>query len=137
MRKGLTIGIAVLALVCAVTGVIAGMDDRDFYFTVTGTETQTVSYVLRGHLESVYVDIDGSATNDVTITSTEDTLLDVGAESADAVYYPRTPRMDYLGGTNTDDLVRFPMAGLITTTLIGANPANRVSTNTITIIYSK
>jgi len=63
----------------------AGMNDRDYDFSVIGTATGSVSYVLRGELEGIYVDIAAGSTQTVTVASDEQTLF-TKSVTADAWY---------------------------------------------------
>ena len=78
----LTIILAVLCL--AGGGAQAAMQDRNFTVSVIGNATGTVSYVLRGELHGIYIDVAASSTQTVTLASDEQTLYTEAGITADA-----------------------------------------------------
>lgn len=134
----------VVALVAVAS--FADMDNRVFTIANIGTTTNSQTFVLRGKLEAVKVDVTAPATNTVTITSGELTLFSKASIAADATYLPRAAThttagaaATFVGGTNDTANVWYatqPMAGEVTVTVVGGCPA--ATNNTIvTIIYDK
>ena len=91
--------VAVLSLVALVGQ--AAMVDRDFAMDVVTTGTNSVTYTLRGILESVYIDAPASKTGTVTVSSTEATLLTVSSTATDANYFPRAAMHTTAGAAAT------------------------------------
>ncbi len=114
----------------------AEMGDRAFVGTVTGVTTSTVSYVLRGALEAVQVDVTAPATSTVTVASGGLTLFSKADIAADAVYLPRVGTHLATGVANTN-FDKGPMAGLVTVTVLGQNAVSVTNATTVTLIYSK
>lgn len=149
MKKVLgLIGIVALAAQFA----SAAMDDRDFTVAVTGLGTNSTSYVLRGELKGVYVDVPASQTGTVSVTSSQATLFSKADITTDAFYLPRTGIHQYTGAaatfntySSTNSLQAnaqtiydaFPMAGSITVTVIGQTAGTTAVNYVVTLIYEK
>jgi hypothetical protein len=146
MKKGLMIMLAVVALAGAS---FAGMEDREFNLTVTGVTTQSVTYVLRGTLEAVNVDVTAPSTSTVTVASDELTLFTKSGIAADATYLPRAAAHTTAGAaiqfytgneTNWTSAAQYeaqPLAGAVTVTLVGQNAASVTNNTKVTLIYKQ
>lgn len=146
MKNTGLIALAVSAFIAATAS--AQMADTDFAVSLVGTNTAAKTYVIRGELESIYVDVPASATNTVVVTSEQGTLFSKSSIAADAWYLPRVAThttagaaATFVGGTNDTANVWYSkaaMAGPITVTVTGANAAlTNVTTTTVTLIYRK
>ena len=146
MKNTGLIALAVSAFIA--TTASAQMADTDFAVSLVGTNTAAKTYVIRGELESIYVDVPASATNTVVVTSEQGTLFSKSGIAADAWYLPRvathtTAGADatFVGGTNDTANVWYSkaaMAGPITVTVTGENAAlTNATTTTVTLIYRK
>jgi hypothetical protein len=145
MKKGL-IGLAVFAIAGAS---FAGMEDREFNLTVTGVTTQSVTYVLRGTLEAVNVDVTAPSTSTVTVASDELTLFTKSGIAADATFLPRAAAHTTAGAaiqfytgnetnwTSTALYQAQPLAGAVTVTLVGQNAASVTNNTKVTLIYKQ
>jgi hypothetical protein len=143
MKRNIVLGCILAAMVCA-NLVSATMDDRDYQITVIATATNSVSYVLRGELEGVYVEVPTGKTGTVTVASEQATLFSK-ADIAATTYFPvRIPLVSTAGvaltavdaGSNTNAIVgKAAMAGPIAATVVGAG----TGTNTwnIKLIYKR
>jgi hypothetical protein len=140
------IGMVMIALlVCGLTA-FGAMDDKDFSSTVVGAGTGTVSYVLRGELAGIYVDVEtaSTTTQTVTLASSQQTLFTKDM-SADGWYPLQYAQYGSTGSALTFDSTtgtnawynNAPMAGLITLTVTGKNAASSTNTTTVTVIYDK
>jgi hypothetical protein len=146
-------GLTILALLaCGITA-LGSMDDKLFTVAVTGTATNTASYVLRGELEAVHVDIPTAATGTVTVTTSETTLFTKASITADAVYYPRVAVHTTAGAAATfnaysgatSNIVNTAnaqawygkpvMAGVVTVTVIGQSAGAK--TYNVKLIYKR
>jgi len=146
MKNTGLIALAVSAFIAATAS--AQMADTDFAVSLVGTNTAAKTYVIRGELESIYVDVPASATNTVVVTSEQGTLFSKSSIAADAWYLPRVAThttagaaATFVGGTNDTANVWYSkaaMAGPITVTVTGENAAlTNATTTTVTLIYRK
>ena len=146
MKNTGLIALAVSAFIAATAS--AQMADTDFAISLVGTNTAAKTYVIRGELESIYVDVPASATNTVVVTSEQGTLFSKSSIAADAWYLPRVAThttagaaATFVGGTNDTANVWYSkaaMAGPITVTVTGENAAlTNATTTTVTLIYRK
>lgn len=136
---------AVVAMACACA--FAGMDDREYNLTVVGTNVTSATYVLRGTLEAVKIDLTAPSTSTVAIASGGLTLFSKASIAADATYLPRAAAhttagaaATFIGGTNDTAntvYVSQPMAGEVTVTLTGQNGASVTNNTKVTLIYNK
>jgi hypothetical protein len=119
------------------------MDTRTFTLSHIGTNVASQSFVLRGELESVYVDVTASKTQTVAVASAYGTALSQSF-TADGVRYPRIQLHNASGvaqtvvdaGTNTNAVLgKFPMAGPITVTVTPAANSTGTNTTAVTLIY--
>lgn len=147
MMKRLLFAIFTLLLLAGLVApaVIAGMDDRDYSIQVIGAGTNTKTYVLRGTLKEVWVDLPANATGTVTVThspsgqSGSNTLLTLSSATADSVDRPAYSLQDSVGAAiaNTTNVPYVPasLAGPVTVEVIGANGASVTNTYGITLLY--
>lgn len=146
MKNTGLIALAVSAFIAATAS--AQMDDTDFAVSLVGTNTAAKTYVIRGELESIYVDVPARATNTVVVTSEQGTLFSKSSIAADAWYLPRVAThttagsaATFVGGTNDTANVWYSkaaMAGPIKVTVTGENAAlTNATTTTVTLIYRK
>ena len=146
MKNTGLIALAVSAFIAATAS--AQMADTDFAVSLVGTNTAAKTYVIRGELEGIYVDVPANATNTVVITSEQGTLLSKASIAADVWYLPRVAThttagaaATFVGGTNDTANVWYSkaaMAGPITVTVTGENAAlTNATTTTVTLIYRK
>ncbi len=138
-----------LAVVALAGASFAGMEDREFNLTVTGVTTQSVTYVLRGTLEAVNVDVTAPSTSTVTVASDELTLFTKSGIAADATYLPRAAAHTTAGAaiqfytgneTNWTSAAQYeaqPLAGAVTVTLVGQNAASVTNNTKVTLIYKQ
>jgi len=76
--------LAVFGMVlCMASTLLADMRERDFDFSVIATATGTVSYVLRGELQGIYIDVAAGSTQTVTVETDEQTLYTKAGVAAD------------------------------------------------------
>ena len=127
---------------------LAGMDDKDFNIAVVGSTTNSASYVLRGELNGVYVNVPaGTLTGTVTVATAHETLF-TRAITADGMYRPRVTTHTTSGAAATFDAYsntgmvanaqswynKPAMAGLVTVTVV----QNGAGTNwVVTLLYDK
>jgi hypothetical protein len=141
-------GMIALLLLAFAARAGADVDGRTFAVSLIGTNVASKTYVLRGELESIYVDVPASATNTVVVTSEQGTLFSKASIAADAWYLPRVAThttagaaATFVGGTNDTANVWYSkaaIAGPITVTVTGENAAlTNATTTTVTLIYRK
>lgn len=113
----------------------AGTGDRPVTFSLVTTNSDTETYVVRGQIEAVLVDVAATKTNVILITDQVGATIFSATVSADAVYpilvptYSTTAVQNY-AGTNAV-LSRYPASGAITIRAAGA--ANTTGTNSVTV----
>jgi len=120
MKKFLT-GIAIM-LACVIPA-LAGMDSVEYNITCIGiaaSATNSKTYVLRGVIESIYLD-GGTTTGTVTITDSYGTLLTQTYSASDTQSFPRRAGQSTTGSA-------------LTWTEIGSDN-NGATTNAITTTY--
>jgi hypothetical protein len=150
--KRISIVIAFLALFAFAA--MAGMDNVPYKVSVIASETNSATYVLRGTIESIYVDVADLSTNTVTITSDQGTIFTKAGITADTQFFPRvagqtTAGVAYTfstlgsdsGGATTNLFTsaqydKIAVAGPVKVTVIGQN-ASTTNTTTTTIIINK
>ena len=129
----------------------AQMDDKDYNIAVVGSTTNTASYVLRGALEGVYVNVPaGTLTGTVTVATEQETLF-TRAITANGMYRPRVSTHTTAGAAATFNTYsntaatasaelaqtwydKAAMAGLVTVTVAETG----IGTNwVVTLIYDK
>jgi hypothetical protein len=147
-------GLIVLALLAIAGLAYAGMDDKKFETTVVGVETGSVSYVIRGELEGIYIDVQTPTvtTQTVTFATGQQTLLtkDFSADTwvplKFAQYGSTGEALTFNTYYATSDVAvanaqtwydKAPLAGTVTMTVIGKNNASSTNKTTATLIYSK
>jgi hypothetical protein len=151
MKKLLTLA----AIVLCASYALAGVDSVAYSLTQTRHLTNSVTYVLRGHIESIYVDIAANTTNTILVTDSYGTILTKSGITADARYNPREQAQTTAGaastwtelgndasGATTNAVTtgkfgeRIAVAGPVTVALF--SPA-AITTNdaTVTILYTK
>lgn len=145
--------IAIGAMLFVALGVAAHaqMNDVAYNLTVVGTGTNSAGYVLRGELEAIHVDVVGTTTGTVTVTSNDGrTLFTKASIAADATYLPVAALHTTAGAAATFNTYsqtgmvanaqawygKQPMAGKITVTLIGEDGATVTNNTIVTLIYS-
>jgi hypothetical protein len=151
MKKTLVI-IALFALITA--PVFAGMDAVPYKVSVIASETNSATYVLRGTIESIYVDIAALSTNTVTITSDQGTIFTKAGIIADTQFFPRAAGQTTAGAAYTFSTLgsdsggattnlftsaqydKIAVAGPVKVTVIGQN-ATSTNLTTTTIIINK
>lgn len=135
----------IIALVCSLIAFASlslaqTMDSRTFTLSHIGTNVASQSFVLRGELQSVYVDVTANKTQTVAVASAFGTALSQSF-TADAVRYPRvqlqsTAGTDIISGTTSNTAFgKFPMAGAITVTVTPAANSTGTNTTAVTVIY--
>lgn len=131
----LGIGLAISGAAIAQT-----MDTRVYTVTSIGTNAASQTFVLRGELESLYVDVTATKTQTVAVASAFGTAFSA-AITADAVYYPRVQEQTSAGAaitsgsTTNTSFGKFPMAGPVTLTVTPAADTTGTNTTTVTVIY--
>ena len=155
MKKLIT-GLCVLT-VCAMSA-LAGMDTVVYGFSAaTGTTTQTKAYVVRGTIESIYVDITATTTCTVSVADSYGTVFSKSAIVADAQYFPRVAGQTTAGADLTQIYTgssgevftatatfggiggcqKIAVAGDVTVTVVHAIAAATTNTATVTLIVDK
>lgn len=136
----------------------AGMDTVVYTLSDIGhstASTGTATYVARGLIESVYVDVTALTTGTVTITSSSETILSKSI-TADANFYPRVAGQTTAGAaatwtelgsnldgqtTNTITTTKFgekiAVAGDLTCKFVGSTPAITTNDVVVTVILNK
>jgi hypothetical protein len=151
--KRICIGISILAMLALPA--FSAMDDVDYSVAVIGSaasSTNSATYVLRGTIESVYVNVPANTTNTVTITSDQGTIFTKASITADAQYFPRAAahttagaaltwtEVSSAGVTNTVTTTQFydkiAVAGPVKVTVVGQTDTT-TNTVTTTIIINK
>lgn len=131
--KYLVIAVAILA---AVFSVKAEMDSAKYTLSTVTTNVASKTYVLRGQIEGIYVDVTAGKTQTVAVASALDTFLSASI-TADAMYYPVQVGNTDAGVAVTNTFVRFPAAGDVTVTVTPAAGTTGTNTTQVTVIYSK
>jgi hypothetical protein len=144
MKKALT---GLVAFMATSVALFASMQDREFSCTVVGAGTNAVTYVLRGELEAIKVDVTAPSTSTVTVASDQLTLFSKASIAADATFLPRAAiqttagvAATFVGGTNNAANAWYdkqPMAGSVTVTLVGENAASVTNNTKVTLIYKQ
>jgi hypothetical protein len=144
MKNTALIAAALFAFIAS--NVTAQMADTDYTLSVSGTGNAAKTYVIRGELEAVHIDVTAPATNTVVVTSAQGTLLTKTGIAADVLYLPRLAThtsagaaATFVGGTNDTANTWYSkaaMAGPITVTVTGENAAATNST-IVKLIYRK
>jgi hypothetical protein len=121
--------------------VFAGMDDRDFSFSQLGAATSTVSYVLRGELEGVHIDVAPVTTQMITVTTAQQILYSNATVTADAWLPLRYAMVDSSGTSliNTTNNVyeKAALAGSVSVLVLGKNGATTTNATTVKVIYKQ
>lgn len=145
--------ITLLAIVLLAGVGFADMDNKDFNVVVVGNTTNSASYVIRGELEGVYVNVPaGTMTGTVTVATSHETLF-TRAITADGMYRPRVSTHTTAGAaatfttysaTNTGAGAtaaqvqtwynKAAMAGPVTVTVVQDGPGTNW---VVTLIYDK
>ena len=157
--KKLIAGLCVLT-VCIFT-VFAAMDTVVYSLGAnTGVNTSTASYVVRGTIESIYVDITAGTTSTVTVADSYGTVFSQAAIIADAQFFPRVAGQTTAGtaltmtllGSNNDGATsntvtsasggiggcqKIAVAGDVTVTVVNAIETTATNTPVITLIVDK
>jgi len=114
----------------------AEMDDVSVSATLVTTNSQSWTYVLRGEIQGVYVDVAAGKTNAVLITSGEQTIFN--ANVASDSYFPLlapafsttgVALTEIISGSTNAVLKPIAVAGPVTIRLAGA--ANTTGTNAV------
>ena len=143
MKKSI-IAIAVLAFVGLTH---AEMLEEKFTGTPLGATAKTNSYVIRGDLQGIHIDVTAPATNTVTVTDVYGrTLFTKTTIAADAyypilvpAYSPAGVALTFVGGTNNTANVVYTkeaLAGKVTCVILGENAAIS-NACTVTLIYNR
>lgn len=159
MNKFLTIlGCAVIGCVLVALPAKARMDDAVYSIQTIGngaSSTNSATYVLRGTIEHIYIDVPSLSTGAVTVASEHETIFSKTGIAADACYTPRKAAQTYAGashtwtelGTNSTgavgmtitqnalDMEKYAVAGDVTVTVVGASTGT--VTYGVTVVYSK
>jgi len=141
MKRALIIALLLVSVIGLSGSAFAGMDDRDYSVAVIDTATNTQSFVLRGQLKSVFVDVPTGATGTVTVTHSpsgvagSETLFTLADIAADAVYHPQVAAhttagaaATFVGGTNNTANAWYEaptMAGSVTVSVIGQSSGHQ------------
>ena len=123
---------------------LADMDSKDYNIAVIGNTTGSASYVVRGELEGVYVNVPaGTMTGTVTVATAHETLF-TRAITADGMYRPRVSThttagaaATFVGGTNNVAnpwYSKAAMAGIVTVTVAQDGPGTNW---VVTLLYKK
>lgn len=135
--------IASLALVGLCATSYGEMNDLPVTFSLITTNSDSETYVVRGGIEAVLVDVAATKTNVILITDAVGATVFSATVAADAVYPIRVPvygttasALTFVGGGATNDTVNswygvYPSAGALTIRAAGA--ANTTGTNSVTV----
>ena len=138
------IGVLLAACVMLAGVGLADMDSKDYNIAVIGNATNSASYVVRGELEGVYVNVPaGTMTGTVTVATSHETLF-TRAITADGMYRPRVSTHTTAGasatfvggGNNTANTFydKAAMAGIVTVTVAQDGPGTNW---VVTLLYKK
>ena len=100
-------GVALLVTLVVIPAilVVAGMRNVVFTSTVSGiissAATGSVTKVIRGEIDSIYVDLTAGATGTVTVTDDYGTIFTLAGIAADTQYFPRRAGQTTVGGALT------------------------------------
>ena len=144
--------VTLLAAFVMLAGVgLADMDSKDYNIAVIGNTTGSASYVVRGELEGVYVNVPaGTMTGTVTVATSQETLF-TRAITADGMYRPRVSTHTTAGAAATFNVYsntaatasagiaqtwysKAAMAGLVTVTVAQDGPGTNW---VVTLLYKK
>lgn len=140
---------AILALFSLCSVAQAGMNDITVSYTLITTNSDSDTYVLRGELEGVYVDVAATKTNAVLITDEYGATLFNAAVSSDLFYPIRVPLygttgslITFIGGGATNDTAntwygKYPMAGAVTIRIAGHGASTGTNAVSATLIYNQ
>lgn len=145
-KKHRVIGLLLIALCLigpAYWSVAGGMKTITYTIAVIGnvaSSTNSKTYVVRGMLDSIYVDGPTLGTNTVIITDAYGTIFSLASITADAQYFPTRARGSTTGGdiifqSGTTDVTnsiygRCWLAGQVTVKVIGQQDT---ITNTVAV----
>ena len=155
MKKKL---IAVCAAALIGLPAFAGMDNAVYRIQTDGANsTNSATYVLRGTVEHIYIDVPPLSTGAVTVASEHETIFSKTGIAADACYTPRKAAQTYTGaalswtelGSNNDGPTtnvvtstqgiggseKYAVAGDVTVTVVGASTGT--VTYVVTIVYNR
>ena len=122
-RLLISIALTVIPFVC-----LAGGDAENV--AVTGNSSAVTNAVesskLDGYIEYIYIDVTAPATQTVTITSTDATILTATAVTADALYRVRYPAVDAAGTAvaGTTNIAHCLANEKLTITITDTNPTS-------------
>lgn len=150
--KKLIAGLTILA--AGAFACFAAMDSVTFSVPVIGVAagaTNAVTYVMRGHIESVYVAMTADHTGTVTIADSYGTIFSKATIGNGTKFYPRAANQTTAGvaytytttgstDTNTTTSAqssRIAVAGPVTVTMVGETATTTNSAAAVTIIYEK
>lgn len=122
----------------------ADMDNKDYNIAVVGNTSGSATYVMRGELEGVYVNVPaGTMTGTVTVATSHETLF-TRAITDDGMYRPRVSThttagaaATFVGGTNNVANTWYDkaaMAGPVTVTVAQDGPGTNW---VVTLVYKK
>jgi len=119
----------------------AAMDNISKTFSLITTNSDSVTYVVRGELESVWVDNAASKTSVVTVVTDEGTMFNV-TSTGDANYPIVTPAFTTTGGnaSNATQFVewsKIAVAGDLTIRCAGAADTTETNATTVKVIWKK
>jgi hypothetical protein len=144
MKKWLSI----LAVGLALAGIAQAqlMDDVEKTYSLITTNSDSDTYVLRGDVEGVWIDVAATKTNTILISDAMGTIFGKDV-SVDAFYPIRVPMystagaaLTFVGGTNNTANVVYgkrPMADEVTIRAAGAADTTGTNSVTIKLIYRK
>lgn len=125
----------IAAVLFAAVSARAEMDSVKFTLSCATTNVDSETYVIRGQIEGIYVDVTAGKTQTVAVAGTQDSFLSASI-TADGMYYPVQVGNNDSGAT-TNTFVRFPSAGDVTVTVTPAAATTGTNTTEVTVIYSK
>jgi hypothetical protein len=143
MKYGKCIGILAAVLACA-SIVFASMEAQDYNFTVVAANAYTNSYILRGEVKAVEIDVAAGSTQAVVITSGQATLFTKTC-TADARYDLLYPAYSSAGaaltdaGTTITNVIRTVGAVAGAVKVVATGDAGQTATNAlkVTLIYEE
>ena len=131
MRKimGILFGVALV-----VAPAIADMNNREYTISTAGAVTNSASYVLRGVLKAIDIDVPTGTTGTVTVASANETLF-TKSVSADDVLRPLYASDNSTGGEISSTYVEAALAGPIEVSVI--NTGTGTVSWVVELIYDK
>ena len=136
-KLGVLCLLASVVLIPALVVLAAGRSTA-YTNTVVATGASTNTYVIRGEIDSVYVDFTAGCTGTVSVTDAYGTIFTNSAIAADTQYFPSRERQTTAGaGGTTTNYTRYVAAGEVSVVVVGEVAAGVTNSYTVTVIYDQ